>query len=279
MSIPAGARAVVMDVFVVPTRSGERIVIRILEPAPLALGKLGLARSHRALLDRLLERPCALLISCGPTGSGKSTTLYALAEELERRGRAAVAVEGHGTFASPPLPTITILPREGLSRAVGTALQRDPDVLLIEELLDRAAIELSLEVAGTRTVLAASNALSLERLAALGVDPGRASGRISAIVHQRLVRVLCTACKEAYEADGRDVGAAAMARVTLYRAAGCSACVYTGFRGRTGVFAFEPSALAERATQSIEERLREDGMRQVLAGITSRDEVDAMTPW
>lgn len=279
MSILAGARVVVMDVFLVPARSGERVVIRILEPAPLPLGDLGLSPSHRALLDRLLERSCSLLISCGPTSSGKSTTLYALAEELARRGRAAVAASGQGAHATPPLPTTPILPRDGLPRAVDIALEGNPDVLLIEELLDRAAIELALDVAGTRTVLAASNALSLERLAALGVDSGRARARISAVLHQRLVRVLCTACKEAYEAEGCDVGAEARPRVTLYRAAGCSACVYTGFRGRTGVFAFELPAAEDGAAPSVGERLREDGLRHVLAGVTSRDEVEATTRW
>ena len=271
MSITAGAGAVVMDVMVVPNRGGERVVIRILEPPPLALDDLGLSPSHRALLNRLLERPSALLISSGPTSSGKSTTLYALADELGRRGHAAVAVEGHCTHASPPLPTIAIQPREGLAHAVNAALQRDPEVLLIDELLDRAAIELSLDVAGTRTVLTASDALSFERLADLGIDPGRARERISAIVHQRLVRVLCTACKEAHETD-------APSRITLYRAVGCAACVFTGFHGRTGVFAFEQPEPADTSPRSIAERLREDGMRHVLAGITSREEVITTIP-
>lgn len=279
MAITAGVGAVAMDVFLVPTRSGERVVIRMLEPAPLALGEIGLSPLHLALLDRLMERSSGLLISCGPTGSGKSTTLYALTGELMRRGRVAVAVEGQGARASPPLSTIPILPREGLPRAVGIALQRNPDVLLIEELLDRAAIELALEMADTRIVLAASNALRFERLDTLGIEPGRAQERVSAVLHQRLVRVLCTACKEAYEAEGGDPGAEARSRIPLYRAVGCSACVYTGFRGRTGVFAFERSAAEDGAVDRIEERLREDGLRHVLAGITSRDEVEAATRW
>jgi general secretion pathway protein E len=280
MSITAGVGAVVIDLFVVPTRSGERVVIRILEPAPPALGEIGLSPSHLAFLERLFERSRGLLISCGPTGSGKSTTLYALARELARRGCVAVAVEGQSIRASPPLPTIAILPRDGLMRAVGAALESDPGVLLIEELLDRAAIELALEVAGARIVLAASNALSFERLDALGVEPGRVRERVSAILHQRLVRVLCAGCKEAYEADGREVEAvgAGMSRVTLYRAAGCSACGYTGFRGRTGVFAFEGPVGVDEDAPAVTERLREDGMRQVLAGITTYDEVVARIP-
>ena len=279
MSITMGVGAVVMDVFVVPTRRGERVVIRILESASPRLGDLGLSPAHRALLDRLFERSSGLLISCGPTSSGKSTTLYALAGELARRGLVAVAVEGQSTRASPPLLTIPILPRDGLQRAVGIALQRDPDVLLIEELLDRAAIELALELADTRIVLAASNALSFERLDALGIEPGRARGRVSAVIHQSLVRVLCAACKEAYEADESDIAvrAAAMSRITLSRAVGCSACIYTGVRGRTGVFAFERPVDADGGAQSIAERLREDGMRHVLAGITTCDEVVAAT--
>jgi general secretion pathway protein E len=278
MSIPAGVSAVVMDLFVVPTRSGERVVIRLLEPAPPALGEIGLSAAHRALVDRLFERSSGLLISCGPTGSGKSTTLYAMAGELVRRGRVAVAVEGQGVRALPPLPTIPILPRDGLARAVGIALQRDPDVLLIEELLDRAAIELALEMAGARTVFAASNALSFERLDALGGEPGRARERVNAILHQRLVRVLCAACKEAYEIDMPDVASAVMSRATLYRAAGCSVCVYTGFRGRTGVFAFEQPLIEDEGAQTIAERLREVGMRHVLAGVTTYDEIVAAIP-
>ncbi len=151
---------------------------------------------------------------------------------------------------------------------------------MIEELLDRAAIELALELADARIVLAASNALSFERLDALGIEPGRARARVSAVIHQRLVRVLCEECKEAYEADESDVAirAAVMSRVTLYRAVGCSACVYTGFRGRTGIFAFEQPVVADGGAQSIAERLREDGMRHVLAGITSLDETVATAP-
>ena len=221
ISIVVDGRVVVTDLVAVPTRGGERVVIRIPEPTRLALGELGLARSHRALLDGLLGCPAALLIVSGPTSAGKSTTLSALAVELAHRGRSVVAVDGHDTHASPRLPAVPVEPRNGLARAVDAALRRAPDVLVIDELSDRAA------------------------------------------------------CKAAQQPD---VHERPTTRVTQYRAVGCAACAFTGFRGRTGVFAVEQPADADGSARAIAARLREDGTRHVLAGLTTRDEVVAVIP-
>ncbi|MDH5333871.1 MAG: ATPase, T2SS/T4P/T4SS family, partial [Thermoleophilia bacterium] len=296
VTIKRGEQTVDVRVAVLPTTHGEKTTLRILNQrdAPASLDDLEMwARSRRALEHAILQ-PFGSVVVCGPTGSGKTTTLYACLQVLNTPDRSLVTIEDPVEYRASGLDQIEVNPRAGLTFASGlrTVLRSDPDVLLVGEIRDEETAHIAFRAAMTghlvlTTLHAQTAAAAIQRLTDMNVDRGIIATSINCIVGQRLVRRLCQQCAEPYTPDERELRAIGSgADLTLYRALGCGACSDTGFRGRVPLFEVMPitdeiAALVGAPTREIEAMavqqgmftLREDGVRLSIAGITSLDEV------
>jgi len=296
VTIKRGEQTVDVRVAVLPTTHGEKTTLRILNQrdAPASLDDLEMwARSRRALEHAILQ-PFGSVVVCGPTGSGKTTTLYACLQVLNTPDRSLVTIEDPVEYRASGLDQIEVNPRAGLTFASGlrTVLRSDPDVLLVGEIRDEETAHIAFRAAMTghlvlTTLHAQTAAAAIQRLTDMNVDRGIIATSINCIVGQRLVRRLCQQCAEPYAPDERELRAIGSGSdLTLYRALGCGACSDTGFRGRVPLFEVMPitdeiAALVGAPTREIEAMavqqgmftLREDGVRLSIAGITSLDEV------
>jgi len=285
-------------VAVVPTKHGEHVVLRILNrAAKLDLPDLGMHPEAERLFVHAIRQPFGAVIACGPTGSGKTTTLYAALETLNEEGRAITTIEDPVEYQLPGVNQVEVHAKAGLTFAQGlrTVLRSDPDVLLVGEIRDRETAEIAIQAAMTGhlvlTTLHTNDAPSaIARLQSMGIDPALLATSLNCIVAQRLARRLCLHCRDAYvpdEAELRAIGlAAAEQPPTLQRAQGCLQCAGTGYHGRVALYEVMPiqgrvrlllgapteeivaGAVAEGMTT-----VRQDGLRLCLAGTTSTEEV------
>ncbi len=296
VTIKRGEQTVDVRVAVLPTTHGEKTTLRILNQreAPGSLADLGMWARSRAALEHAISQPFGSVVVCGPTGSGKTTTLYACLQVLNTPDRSLVTIEDPVEYRAAGLDQIEVNPRAGLTFASGlrTVLRSDPDVLLVGEIRDEETAHIAFRAAMTghlvlTTLHAQTAAASIQRLSDMHVDRGIIATSINCIVGQRLVRRLCQECAEPYVPEGAErerIGAGA--ELTLFRAVGCRACGDIGYRGRVPLFEVmsmtdEVAALVGAPTREIEAMavqqgmftLREDGLRLSIAGITSMDEV------
>ena len=235
---------------VLPTLHGESLAIRLLEPSRLLpLEQLGLSPEQLRELEALLAKPSGLLLVTGPTGSGKSTSLYAFLAKLNTGRVNIVTIEDAIEHELPGLTQLQVQPNAGLTLAagLGSMLRHDPDIIMIGEIRDqdtaglamRAALSGHLVLASLHTNDAAS---AIIRLVDFGVEPFLLCSTLTGIVSQRLPRLLCTACRTLAEVDAAGlshVGPGAPAQpgtVRVGQAHGCDACRHTGYHGRTGLF-------------------------------------------
>ncbi|MBI4342294.1 MAG: Flp pilus assembly complex ATPase component TadA [Candidatus Omnitrophica bacterium] len=235
---------------VVPTPHGEHVAIRLLEPSRLlSAERLGLTQEQRLTIVSLLAKPAGLFLVTGPSGSGKTTSLYAFLSKLNTGSLNLVTIEDPVEHALAGGTQIPVQPAAGLTvaEALRAGLHHDPDVIMVDELQEREATHLAVRTALTgRLVLAglhtADASSVITRLLDHGVEPFFLCTTVTGILAQRLVRKLCTACREPYEVEGaslvhlgisfpNDPGA-----VKVFRATGCERCRRTGYRGRTGIF-------------------------------------------
>ena len=294
------ARELDLRVSTLPTLHGESVVLRLLDHAgrPAELGALGMSPALLARFTQLAQRPHGILLATGPTGSGKTTTLYAALGLRDRAAEKIVTVEEPIEYH---LEGVTQVPvnRKGhlaFAEALRSILRQDPDVLMVGEMRDGETAGIAVQAAMTGhlvlSTLHTNDALSaIPRLTDLGVEPYMVAATVEAVLAQRLVRRICAECRVRYAPDpaavalltGRPVG-----RVTLERGAGCHACRQTGFRGRTGIFellvvtdAFkealsrgaDPARLRAIALEDGLTTLRTDGWQKVEAGLTTIEEV------
>jgi type II secretory ATPase GspE/PulE/Tfp pilus assembly ATPase PilB-like protein len=250
---------------------------------------------------RAIEQPYGAVISCGPTGSGKTTTLYAALDRLNDGLRSIATIEDPVEYQLPGVMQTEVNARIGLtfSRGLRTILRADPDAILVGEIRDDETAQIAIQAAMTGhlvlTTLHTNDASgAIARLRTLGVDPDLLSGAINCIVSQRLARRICMHCREAYEPTAEQsiemnliqTGAAH----TLYRAGGCLQCGNTGYSGRVALYELMPvhglgRVLLEGSTDEIFDSavaqgmrtLREDGVRLALAGVTTLEEVRRIT--
>jgi type IV pilus assembly protein PilB len=288
-----------------PTVSGETVVMRILDKSKSAptLEALGLSDQMQAQFAQLIARPTGAILVTGPTGSGKSTTLYAGLAQINRPEINIVTVEDPVEYRLPGVNQMQINLRAGLTfaSALRSILRSDPDVIMIGEVRDSDTAKIAIEAALTGhlvlTTLHTNDAPStLTRLNEMGVEPFLTGSSVSAVIAQRLARKLCTHCCEMYSPSvdeliqarvAPDV-AAASDGMALYRKRGCPRCNQTGYRGRLGIFQLMlmNEALAElairRASRDEIEReamaggmrtLWDDGVAKVAAGLTSIEEL------
>jgi type IV pilus assembly protein PilB len=296
-SIRHGENPVDVRVAVVPTKHGEHVVLRLLQRAAMfELPQLGMSRENEATFLAAVHQPYGTVLACGPTGSGKTTTLYAALGLLNEEGRAITTIEDPVEYQLPGVNQIEAYSKIGLTFARGlrTILRSDPDVLLIGEIRDEETAEIAVQAAMTGhlvfTTLHTNDAPSaVARLKNMGVEPALLAASINCIVAQRLARRLCVHCREAYDPDEAELRAAGLplpTSQTLYRAVGCLQCSGTGYRGRVAVYEVLPvkgavrtavegttEELFEAAIEQGMTTLRQDGLRLCLEGCTSLDEI------
>lgn len=279
-----------LRISVVPSMHGEDIVLRILPTAMLFdVEELGFTPEHLAAIKDLIASPHGILFVTGPTGSGKSTTLYACLSRLNTRERKIVTIEDPVEYELSGITQTQVNPRIGLTfaAALRSMLRHDPDVMMVGEVRDRETAEIAVQTAMTghlvmSTLHTNDAAGAAVRLIDMGVDPYLISSTVLAFVAQRLVRVICPACREEVEADGR----------RLFKGKGCRQCNGTGYRGRVAIAEFLPLApdierliVARAPARDIREcanglgmtTLAEDGWRKVAAGVTTAEEVLRVT--
>jgi type IV pilus assembly protein PilB len=292
-----------------PTVAGETVVLRILDKSKSApsLEAIGLAEEMRAQFTRLIERPTGAILVTGPTGSGKSTTLYAGLAQINRPEINIITVEDPVEYRLPGVNQVQINLRAGLTfaNALRSILRSDPDVIMVGEVRDSDTAKIAIEAALTGhlvlTTLHTNDAPStLTRLNEMGVEPFLTGSAVSAVLAQRLARKLCTHCCEMYapsveellEARVSPEVAATSDGMVLYRKRGCPRCNQSGYRGRLGIFQLMlmNENLAElairRASRDEIEReamasgtrmLWDDGLTKVEAGLTSIEELARVT--
>ncbi len=298
-----GGRQIDVRVSVIPMLFGEGIVMRLLDKSSVlfTLTELGMDEATFGRFQRLIVRPHGILLVTGPTGSGKTTTLYAALNAIVSTELKVLTVEDPVEYHLRGVNQIPVDPQVGMTfeRGLRAILRHDPDVIMIGEIRDletaRAAIAAALTGHLVLSTLHTNDAASAPmRLLDMGVEPYLVSSTLNGAMAQRLVRTICARCKTADETDPRALpeDLAWQAGEVLRRGAGCEACRGTGFRGRTGLYELLTinDALAEcilhrrpppelvRAGRAIGLRLlREDGWIKVRAGVTTVDEVVACT--
>ena len=301
ISLTIGAQPVDFRVATQPTLHGENIVLRILDRAKgiVPLDQLGLAAAQRVALDRMLARPEGLVLVAGPTGSGKTTTLYSLLSALDEEAVNIMTLEDPVEYPLARVRQTQVGEASRLDFASGVRalLRQDPDVIMVGEIRDAETAHMALRAALTghrvfATVHANSAISALARLIEIGASAALLAGNLSGILSQRLVRRLCPACRHAYRADAAERArlglAASPGELTLYRAGACPACDFRGYRGRCAIIECLPfdaalDALVARQAGALELReaararglasLAQDGLRHVLAGTTSVQEL------
>jgi len=288
-----------------PTIYGENVVLRILDQtSPLfKLEDLGFSKDMLDLCKQLVQRPNGIILVTGPTGSGKTTTLYAFLNLINSKEKNIITIEDPVEYRLALIRQTQINPKAGVTFATGlrSILRQDPDVIMIGEIRDRETSEIAHQAALTghlvfSTLHTNDAPEAITRLMDIGVEPYLISSSIIGVLAQRLVRTICSDCKTSYQADPNllselgDEVLKSKEPLTLYRGKGCKNCKQSGYRGRTGIF--ELLSINEKIKQLISEKastqlireaakktigmvsLREDGLRKVLKGITTLDEVD-----
>jgi type IV pilus assembly protein PilB len=307
ISLNAAAAGRMLDVRVatLPTVEGETVVMRLLDKSKRAptLEELGLSDEMRAQLSTIITRPTGALLVTGPTGSGKSTTLYAALEQINRPEINIITVEDPVEYRLGGVNQVQINQRAGLTfaAALRSILRSDPDVVMVGEIRDAETAKISIEAALTGhlvlSTLHTNDAPSvLTRLNEMGVEPFLTGAAVTGVLAQRLARRLCTHCCEMYTPSVEELlkarvapeVAAASDGMVFYRKRGCPRCNQTGYRGRTGVYqllqmseTLESLSVQKASREEIERAaiaegmrtLWDDGIAKVAAGLTSIEEL------
>lgn len=293
-------RSVDVRVSTMPSLHGESVVLRLLESGGrrLSLTDLGLDTSTRGCFEQFLARPHGVLLATGPTGSGKTTTLYAALSRLRTGREKIVTVEDPVEYALSGITQVPINVKAGVSfaAALRSILRQDPDIVMVGELRDAETADICVRAALTghlvlSTLHTNDAAGALVRLLDLGVEPYLVASTVECVLAQRLVRVVCGTCAEDVAPTAvvaRSLAEAGHECAALRRGSGCAACTGTGYRGRTGIYELLPVSdavrelvLARSGAVRVRELavaegmkpLRVDGWRQVAAGITTPEEV------
>ncbi len=303
ISLRVAGRPVDVRVSTLPSGHGERVVLRLLDKQAgrLDLQHLGMAAATRDAIDRLIHEPHGIILVTGPTGSGKTTTLYAALTRLNDRSRNIMTVEDPIEYFLDGVGQTQVSSKIDMSFARGlrAILRQDPDVVMVGEIRDLETVQIAVQASLTGhlvlSTLHTNTAVgAVTRLRDMGVEPFLLSSTLRGVLAQRLVRLLCPECRRPYTPDAtecRVLGVDPDAAPTVFEAEGCPHCNHLGYRGRTGIYELllvddhlrtrihdgagehALEAYARKHTPSI----REDGMRRVLSGETSLEEVLRVT--
>jgi general secretion pathway protein E len=303
ISLKVAGRSVDVRVSTLPSGHGERIVLRLLDKQAgrLDLQHLGMAEKARDTLDRLLHRPHGIILVTGPTGSGKTTTLYAGLTRLNDKSRNILTVEDPIEYYLDGIGQTQVNSKVSMTFAKGlrAILRQDPDVVMIGEIrdLETASIAVQASLTGhlVLSTLHTNTAIgAVTRLRDMGVEPFLLASSLIGVLAQRLVRTLCPACKEAHTASESEcewLGVPATDAPQIYKSVGCSECNQLGYAGRTGVYELIPvddhlqqmihdgdgEQAMEKYARGFSDSLRTDGRRLVLEGVTTLEEVLRVT--
>lgn len=237
-----------LRVSILPTVFGEKAVIRILknDSKNISKEKLGMDKENMKKLDNIIKSPYGIILATGPTGSGKSTTLYAMLKELNNENRNIVTVEDPVEYMLEGVNQVNVNVKAGLTFSSGlrSILRQDPDIIMIGEMRDDETAEIAVRAAITghlvlSTIHTNDAASSIVRLFDMGIPAYLVANSLSGIIAQRLVKSICPDCREPYEAKAYEkeiLGIKEMEKVTLYKGKGCPRCNGTGYLGRTGVY-------------------------------------------
>ena len=303
ISLRIAGRAVDVRVSTLPSGQGERVVMRILDKQAgrLDLEHLGMDPETQKLLDHMIQKPHGIILVTGPTGSGKTTTLYAILSRLNTHDRNIMTVEEPIEYYLDGIGQTQVNNKVNLTFARGlrAILRQDPDVVMVGEIRDLETVTIAIQASLTGhmvfSTLHTNTAVgAITRLRDMGVEPFLLSSSMVGILAQRLVRTLCPHCKQAYEPTETELKALGLPLSpvpTLYHAVGCDACNQLGYRGRTGIYELidVDNVMREMihrgdGEQSMEAHARvtrpslyEDGLRRILNGDTSVEEVLRVT--
>jgi len=295
-----------LRVSTVPTVHGESVVMRVLDRSSvrLSLEAMGFAPENLEHFNRLLARPHGILLITGPTGSGKTTTLYTALSKLDASAHKIITVEEPVEYQLEGINQIQVHPQIGLTfaSALRSILRQDPDIIMIGEMRDGETAQIAVQSALTghlvlSTLHTNTAAGAIVRLQDMGIEPYLITSSVNGVLSQRLVRRLCEHCKQPYQpAPGVMLGSGlqrmGLNPPHLYRAVGCEQCRQSGYAGRCGIHellviddgmrrgildGLDASSLHTRATAAGMHTLYEDGLRKVAAGITSLDELLRVT--
>jgi general secretion pathway protein E len=294
-------------VSIVPTAFGERVVMRLLDKSTtvLHLEELGLVGAKHEMVNRLIKQSHGIILVTGPTGSGKTTTLYAALSKINTTDKNIITIEDPIEYQLHGIGQIQVNPKIDLTFANGlrSILRQDPDVIMVGEIRDLETAEIAIQAALTGHVVFSTlhtndSFGAMTRLLDMGIEPFLVSSSVIAVMAQRLVRRVCTACREPYQPSREEIeelGIIPQRLVghTVYKpGSGCNQCKRTGYRGRTGIHELlvvddeirglvmknaDAASIRRAATARGMNTLREDGADKVLDGITAVEEVLRVT--
>ncbi|HBR14597.1 MAG TPA: type II secretion system protein GspE [Candidatus Omnitrophica bacterium] len=306
-TVVSGEREVDFRVNVLPTVAGEKIVLRVLDQvgSVLDVEKLGFDPESLRRLKECAVKPHGLILTCGPTGSGKTTTLYSILKYVNSSGKNIVTVEDPVEYQIKGINQVNVKPQFGLTFATSlrSILRQDPDIILIGEIRDTETLSIAVKAALTGHLVLSSlhtttAAGSIIRMMNMGIEPFLICSSVLAIVAQRLLRKLCPRCKEAYALPSHVAQSVGLAKlrgqdeIMLYKGKGCELCHKTGYKGRVGIteiFVLSSQIkdlilsragefkIKETARKEGMKTMREDGLMKALEGLTSLEEVLRVT--
>ena len=306
IQVKMGKKQIDLRVSIIPTTHGESVVMRILDKSALSLGlpQLGFLSDDQETFEKLISLPDGILLVTGPTGSGKTTTLYACLNYINKPDKKLITVEDPVEYQMSGINQVQVNPDVGMTfpAALRSMLRQAPNIIMIGEIRDAETANIAINAALTGhlvfSTLHTNDAPgAVARLVDIGVQPFLVSSAVRAMVAQRLVRKICPACKqpaEMIESEMRSLGIdpTQLAEASVMKGAGCDKCKHLGYKGRAGIFEMflvddevrhminnksTTVELRKRAREMGMRTLREDGIRKVLSGMTTAEEVIGAT--
>ncbi|MCM8778938.1 MAG: type II secretion system ATPase GspE [Candidatus Omnitrophica bacterium] len=295
-----------LRISIIPCVFGESVVIRILSPGMLySLEELGLLERDLKILEEMIAKPHGIIFNTGPTGSGKTTTLYACLSKINKPGIKIITIEDPVEYQLKGIVQLQVHPKIGFTFATGlrSILRHDPDVIMVGEVRDLETAETAIRVALTghlvfSTLHTNDAAGGVTRLIDMGIEPFLVASSVECIIAQRLVRLICPDCKKAVK-PSKDVleelevmENVDVDKITIFEGKGCEHCKFTGYRGRTGIYEFlvinneirkmiverlPSDQIKKKAMEMGMRTLRQDGWEKVLKGLTTPAEVMRVT--
>jgi general secretion pathway protein E len=307
IGVKLGDHSVDLRISTVPTVNGERVVMRILDKSSVLLGleELGFYPDDLALIDRLIHQEHGIILVTGPTGSGKTTSLYSMLSRINSPDKNILTIEDPIEYQLKGIGQIPVNAKVGLTFASGlrSIVRQDPDVILVGEIRDLETAEIAIQAALTghlvfSTLHTNDSASAVTRLIDMGIEPFLVTSSVNAIVAQRLARKICKSCRQPYYPESESLLEVGLSQELLgtdgylWRGAGCKECLGTGYKGRTGIYEIlimsdtiksiilktsDSNIIKRQAMEEGLHTLRDDGSRKVRDGITTIEEVLRVT--